>query len=78
MADLPVPPPTDPAMPAALVPPPNWPASQDPAAPQAHIGHQLLDWSHFRPEFTVKPEEDAEAHHLHTNDWLKTHIFQEM
>ena len=36
-----------------------------------------LNWSHFKPEFTGKPEEDAEAHLLRTNDWMDTHAFQE-
>ena len=27
-----------------------------------------LNWSHFKPEFTGKPDEDAEAHLLRTND----------
>ena len=30
-----------------------------------------LNWSHF------KPDEDAEAHLLRTNDWMDTHAFQE-
>ena len=25
------------------------------------------------PEFSGKPDEDAEAHLLHTNDWMTTH-----
>ena len=36
-----------------------------------------LNWSHFKPEFSGKPEEDAEAHLLRTNDWMNTHQFQE-
>ena len=64
MADLPVPPPADPNVPA-------------PAAPQ--IAHQpALNWLHFRPEFAGKPEEDVEAYILHTNDWMNTHNFQIM
>ena len=49
---------------------------QDHAAPQAqaptsqqpgqHIVH--LNWSYFKPEFSGKPDEDAEAHLLCTND----------
>ena len=33
--------------------------------------------SYLRPEFAGKPEEDAEAHHLCTNDWMNTHNFPE-
>ena len=36
-----------------------------------------LNWSHFKPEFTEKPEEDAEAHLLRMNDWMGTHPFPE-
>ena len=35
-----------------------------------------LNWSHFKPEFSGKPE-DAEAHLLRTNDWMDTHAFPE-
>ena len=34
-----------------------------------------LNWSNFKPEFSGKPDEDAEAHLLHTNDWMDTHHF---
>ena len=36
-----------------------------------------LNWSHFKSEFPGKPDEDAEAHLLKTNDWVDTHKFQE-
>ena len=36
-----------------------------------------LNWSHFKPEFPGKPEEDAESHLLRTNNWMNTHQFQE-
>ena len=36
--------------------------------------HQL-NWSYFKPEFSGKPEEDAEEHLLRTNDWMETHNF---
>ena len=36
-----------------------------------------MNWSHFKPEFAGKPNEDAEAHLLRTNDWMDTHAFQE-
>ena len=34
-----------------------------------------LNWSHFKPEFAGKPDEDVEAHFLRTNDWMDTHAF---
>ena len=36
-----------------------------------------LNWSHFKPEFLGKPEEDAEAHLLQINDWMNAYHFQE-
>ena len=37
----------------------------------------MVNWSHFKPEFAGKSEEDAEAHLLCTNDWMQTHNFEE-
>ena len=34
-----------------------------------------LNWSHFKPQFVGKPEEDTEAHLLRTNGWIDTHQF---
>ena len=34
-----------------------------------------LNWSHFKPKYSGKPDEDAEAHLLRTNDWMDTHRF---
>ena len=31
-----------------------------------------MNWSHFKPEYSAKPEEDVEAHLLRTNDWTNT------
>ena len=41
-----------------------------PQDPQAQKGQQLvhLNWSDFKPEFSGKPDEDAEAHLLCTNN----------
>ena len=36
-----------------------------------------LNWSHFKPKFSGKPEEESEANLLRTNDWMSTHQFQE-
>ena len=49
------------------------PQHQD-AAGQRHLH---LNWSNFKPEFSGKPEEDAEAHLLHSNDWMNAHCFDE-
>ena len=49
------------------------PQHQD-AAGQRHIH---LNWSNFKPEFSGKLEEDAEAHLLRSNDWMEAHHFNE-
>ena len=36
-----------------------------------------LNWSYFKPEFSGKPDEDAEAHLLCTNDWMNAYHFNE-
>ena len=65
--------------------PPLTSAQPDPAqqakqlAQPTQQGQQLvhLNWSHFKPEFSGKPEEDAVAHFLRTNDWMNAHHFLE-
>ena len=39
--------------------------------------HIHLNWSNFKSKFSGKPEEDAEAHLLHSNDWMDAHHFNE-
>ena len=56
------PPPLNPFMPNA------------PVAP-AVLQRPQLNWSHFKPKYTGKPDEDAEAHFLRMNDWMDTHEF---
>ena len=34
-----------------------------------------LNWSNFKPEFSGKPDEDTEAHLLHSNVWMSAHHF---
>ena len=46
--------------------------NQDPAGQQQHLH---INWSNFKPEFSRKPEEDAEAHLLCSNDWMNAHCF---
>ena len=50
--------PQAPTVPAPLAPQP--PQSQQPAQQVEHIPQ--LNWSHFKLEFSGKPEDDAEAH----------------
>ena len=59
---------------------PNVPAV--PNTPQAPVAlhlptlHMLpLNRSHFKPEYSDKPDKDAEAHLLRTNDWMDTYPF---
>ena len=51
---------------------------QQPAPQQPQPGQQVImhmNWSHFKPEFSGKPEEDVEVHLLRTNNWMTTHDF---
>ena len=36
-----------------------------------------INWSNFKPEFSGKPEEDAEARLLSSNDWMNAHHFND-
>ena len=45
---------------------PNTPLAQE--APQ----RPQLNWSHFKPEYAGRLDEDAEAHLLRMNDWMYT------
>ena len=62
---------------------PNWRQGQNQqqeqqqnqgAAGQQHIH---INWSNFKPKFSGKPEEDAKAHLLCSNDWVNAHHFKE-
>ena len=58
--------------------PPIPEGAQTPQGPQQLALHMPpLNWSHIKPELSGKPEEDAGAHLLRTNDWMETHRFQE-
>ena len=48
---------------------------QQPIPPPPPAQQVNLNWSHFKPEYLGKPEEDVEAHLLRTNDWMNTHDF---
>ena len=47
--------------------------NQDFTGEQQQMVH--LNWSNFKPEFSGKPDEDAEAHLLCSNDWMIAHHF---
>ena len=53
-----------------VAPPVQAPAAQQPGQQLVH-----LNWSYFKPEFSGKPDEDAKAHLLCTNDWMNAHHF---
>ena len=70
-----LPPPQDPPPPLN----PNVPmipnACQAPHPPTLHM--PPLNWSHFKPDYSSKPDKDEEAHLLRTNEWMDTHVFQD-
>ena len=74
----PNPPPIPPNLPPNLPnqppnPPANPPNPMQPQNPPFQVPQ--LNWSYFKPKFSDKPEEDAIAHLLRTNDWMETHNF---
>ena len=69
------------ALPAPAIPIPQVPqAPQDPQAPQTLQAPQKpaqqvqnipqLNWSHLKPEFSGKPEEDADSHLPRMTGWM--------
>ena len=79
------PPPQPPLVIPPIVPPiPTYTAALPPAQPIASLAQPIqpapmpqLKRSHFKPEFAGKPDEDADAYLLRTNDWIDTHAFPE-
>ena len=70
--------PQAPLIPEGAQDPPVPPAPQVLQAPQQPASHMLpLNWYHFKPKFPGKPDQDAEAHLLRTNNWMDTQRFQE-
>ena len=59
------------------VPAPNPPPVQQQQLQQDHTGKQQqvehLNWSNFKPDFSGKPDEDAEAHVLCLSNWMNAH-----
>ena len=49
---------------------------QDQAGQQQQVVH--LNWSNFKPESSGKPDQDAEAHLLCSDDWMNAHYFVEV
>ena len=49
------------------------PLPENLSVPMANQHH--LNWSHVKPGFSGKPEEDVGVHLLRTNDWMTTHDF---
>ena len=50
---------------------------QQPPPPVVPQQPMHMNWLHFKPEFSSKPDEDVEAHLLRTNDWMNMHDFPE-
>ena len=49
-------------------------APQAPEAPHPFVPHMPpLNWSHFKLEYSAKPDKDAESHLLRMNDWMDMH-----
>ena len=44
---------------------------QDHTGQEEQVVH--LNWSNFKPEFSEKPDGDAEVYLLHSNDWMNAH-----
>ena len=56
-------------------PPPHNPFLPNAPLAQGALQRPQLNWSHFKPEFVGKPEEDTEAHLLRMNNWMDMHDF---
>ena len=57
--------------------PPEEPNNPNPIPenPPIPMANNQLNWSHFKPDFSGKPKEDAEAPLLRTTDWMTMHDF---
>ena len=54
-------------------PAPAQPVPAGPVVPVPQVFYQ--NWIGKKPEFSGKPEEDAESHLLSTRDWMEAHNF---
>ena len=66
---------TEGGLPGPAQQPPQQPSQQPLQPQQTQQVHMHMNWSHFKPEYSGKPEEDVEAHLLRTNEWMNTHDF---
>ena len=66
-----------PAPQAPLAPQPPTQSVQLPIPQAQPVLVPQLNWSHFKPEFAGKPNEEEEAHLLRMSHWMDTHQFQE-
>ena len=60
--------------------PQNPPPPLNPFVPNAPQALEVLcvpklNWSHFKPKYSGKPDEDVETHLLRMNDWMDPHEF---
>ena len=69
------PPPQNPQIPLIPNAPQAPPALEALHLPTSHV--PLLNWSHVKPEYSRKPDENTEVRLLRTNDWMDTHGFQD-
>ena len=69
--------PAPPALQAPIAHQPSTQSAQPPVPLAQPVHAPQLNWSHFKPKFASKSEEDAEAHLLRTNDWMDTQAFQD-
>ena len=67
------PPPQNPQIPLIPNAPEAPPALEALHLPAPHV--PLLNWSHFKPKHSRKPDKDAESHLLRTNDWMDAWIW---
>ena len=56
---------------------PNCRQGQEQPQHQDAVRQRHIHLVNFKPEFSGKPEEDAEAHLLCSNDWMEAHHFEE-
>ena len=69
------PPPQNPQVPFIPNVPLAPPAPEAPHVPTPHV--PILNWSHFKLEYSRKPDKDAGGNLLRTNNWMDKHRFQD-
>ena len=71
--NVPMQPPQQPGPVGPVVPAEPAPVQAGPIGPAPQVFYQ--NWIGKKPEFSGKPEEDAESHLLSTRDWMEAHNF---